>query len=108
MVNSEFLTIEEFNEIVNNGKVSIFDFSATWCGPCRMMAPVFEEFAEKHTDYLFHKIDIDENEDLSREFKIMYVPTFLVFKDGKELGRTSGYLPIEDFEKFVNDSLAKN
>ena len=107
MVNSEFLSSQDFNEIINNEKVTIFDFSATWCGPCRMMAPILEEYAEKHTDYAVHQVDIDENEDLSRELKIQYVPTFIVYFKGKELGRTSGYVPMEQFEEFINNSLTK-
>lgn len=108
MVNTVSFSVSEFNEEISKNHVSIVDFSATWCGPCRMMAPIVEECSEKYKDkYNFYQVDIDENEELAKNFGIMYVPTFIIFYDGKEIARDSGYHPSEEFEKFINDSLSR-
>ena len=92
----------EFEKIVLDKKITIIDFSATWCGPCRMMAPIFEECQEKFSDSMnFYKIDLDKNENLAARLEIQYVPTFVAFKNGEELKRISGYHPQDEFELFL-------
>lgn len=104
MINSGIMEKEEFESIINSKKVSIVDFSATWCGPCRMMVPIVEDLSEKYKGkYYFYSIDIDSSEELSIENKISVVPTFVVFKDGKELGRTSGYMELEELDSFITN-----
>lgn len=98
--------IEEL-DVVNNKKFYIIDFSASWCGPCRMMEPVLEDFSTRQSEVDILKVDIDEFEELAMKYSVMYVPTFVVTFGGKELGRTSGFMEIGDFEKFVNDRKAE-
>ena len=76
---------EEFQEkVLNNSKPVLVDFFATWCGPCRMLGPILEQVAEENGGaFDIVKIDVDEAEDLSREFGIMSIPTLLLYVDGK-------------------------
>ena len=89
----QILNKESFNEKLKNVKgVMMVDFFATWCGPCRMLAPVLEEVSQESTAEIY-KVDIDESEELARSYGIMAVPTMIVFVDGKEVERFSGYMP---------------
>ena len=106
MVNSGIMEVEEFENLISANKVSVVDFSATWCGPCRMMVPVVEDLAEKHkNDYVFYSIDVDGSEELAEKYNITVVPTFIVFSNGKELGRTSGYMEASELDKFIKSQL---
>ncbi len=85
-------------EIINHKGYALVDFWATWCPPCRMMAPVLES-AEKQLggQINFAKVDVDEQQQLAAEFDIMSIPTLVVFKDGKPIKRMSGYRPLDAF-----------
>ncbi|XP_041634863.1 thioredoxin-like [Cheilinus undulatus] len=85
-------TKEEFDSVLREAgdKVVVVDFTAAWCGPCRMIAPKFEEASEKYTDMIFIKVDVDECSDVAAECKISCMPTFVFFKNGKEVNRFSG------------------
>ncbi len=85
---------------ISEGKVLV-DFFATWCGPCKMIGPVLEKFSEERNDVRVVKVDIDENEDLAREYGVMSVPTLLLFEDGKVINKTSGFMPLEQVIEFV-------
>ncbi len=77
---------KEFDKIIKEKKVVLVDMFATWCGPCQMMAPIIEEIEkeyEKKDEVAILTVDIDENPDISSEYSVMSVPTFLLFKDGK-------------------------
>ncbi len=88
----EILNKENFNEKVLQGKGTVLvDFFATWCGPCKMLAPVLEQVAQDTTAKIY-KVDIDESEDLARAYGIMVVPTMIIFKDGKQVEKFSGYM----------------
>lgn len=106
MLNAGIMSEEEFNELIGGGKICVFDFSAVWCGPCRMFAPVMEELAEKYKGkYYFYQVDIDSAEELAIKYGVSAVPTVLIFKDGKEVGRTSGYQEFDEIERFINNAI---
>lgn len=101
----EVLSEEEFAEAISADKVAVVDFFANWCGPCIMMKPIFEDFAEKNPDIITISINSDLNPKVCENLGIMYLPTFVVFKGGKELSRSSGYMQSQDFEKFISDAI---
>ena len=82
------------------GELVIVDFFATWCGPCQMLAPVLEAF-EKETSIKIIKIDTDELPDLARAFRIMSIPTLMLFKNSQFVKKQLGYMPIEALREFV-------
>lgn len=85
-------------EIINHKGYALVDFWATWCPPCRMMAPVLESAEQQLGDKInFVKVDVDEQQQLAAEFDIMSIPTLVVFKDGKPVKRMSGYHPLDTF-----------
>ena len=85
-------------EIINYKGYALVDFWATWCPPCRMMAPVLESAEQQLGDKInFVKVDVDEQQQLAAKFDIMSIPTLVVFKDGKPVKRMSGYRPLDTF-----------
>ena len=78
------------------GDVVLVDFFAEWCGPCQMLAPLLEQL-----DVKVVKIDVDELPDLARQFRVMSIPTLMVFKNGKLEKKQLGYMPIESLREFV-------
>ena len=106
MVNTGIMDDKEFEDLIGSKKVSVVDFSATWCGPCRMFHPVLEHVADKHKgEYNFYQIDIDSAENIAVRQGITAVPTVVIYKEGKELGRTSGYQEFDEFEEFLLNSV---
>nr|NP_001237844.1 thioredoxin h2 [Glycine max]ABV71992.1 thioredoxin h2 [Glycine max] len=79
-----------FNEIKDSPRLVVIDFSATWCGPCKMMEPIVHAMANEFTDVEFIKIDVDELSDVAQEFKVQAMPTFLLLKNGKEVDKIVG------------------
>ena len=77
------------------------DFFATWCGPCKMLAPVIDEVAQNHPDVTFVKVDVDRNLDANRKYRVMAMPTVVVFEGGKEKNRNVGYVPAEVLEDLL-------
>ena len=90
---------ENFDDLIKE-KV-VVDFYATWCGPCKMLGPVFEELSTEINDIKFIKVDIDEHEDLCRKYKVMSVPTLIVFDKGKEVKRNIGFIPKDRLKEFI-------
>ncbi|XP_010422468.1 PREDICTED: thioredoxin H2-like [Camelina sativa] len=79
-----------YNEIKESNKLLVVDFSASWCGPCRMIEPTIHAMAEKFTDVDFVKLDVDELPDVAKEFNVTAMPTFVLVKRGKEIERIIG------------------
>ena len=97
---AKIINSNEFNNTVESGVV-VVDFFATWCGPCKMLGPVFEELSTEINDIKFIKVDIDEHEDLCRKYKVMSVPTLIVFDKGKEVKRNIGFIPKDKLKEFI-------
>lgn len=89
------------NEVMETEKVVVIDFWATWCGPCKMMAPVVEEVAKDYPDVKVCKVNVDEEPELSNAFKIVSIPTIVVIKNGEIIDSIVGYRPKEDIEKII-------
>ena len=89
------------NEVMETEKVLVIDFWATWCGPCKMMAPVVEEVAKDYPDVKVCKVNVDEEPELSNAFKIVSIPTIVVIKNGEIIDSVVGYRPKEDIEKII-------
>lgn len=99
------ITDANFAEETKDGLVLV-DFWATWCGPCRMVAPVLEEIAEERGDALkIVKIDVDENPKTSEAFKVMSIPTLLIKKDNEVVDTVIGYRPKEELDEVINQYL---
>ena len=108
MIKVGIMTDEEFDMIISKDQLVVIDFSATWCGPCKMMEPVLEDAADKHKgEYLFYQVDVDSAENLATRYQISAVPTIIAFKSGKVVGQTSGYMPLEELEIFLAESNRK-
>lgn len=84
------LNNDNFDRVRNNEGLSLLDFYADWCGPCRMVLPLVDEIAAERSDLLVGKINVNENPDLAREFGILSIPTLIVMKDGKIVNKASG------------------
>ncbi|CAI9763751.1 unnamed protein product [Fraxinus pennsylvanica] len=81
---------ENFNKGIETKKLVVVDFTASWCGPCRVISPIFAEIAKKTPHVIFLKVDVDELKDVAQEFNVEAMPTFLFLKDGKEVDRVVG------------------
>ena len=91
---------KDFNKLIENK--AVVDFYATWCGPCKMFGPVFEEVSNE-IDMNFVKIDVDKTPDIAREYGVMTIPTIILFKKGKEVKRHIGFMSKIDLLNFINE-----
>ena len=98
--------METFNDIINSDKPVLVDFHATWCGPCKMMAPVIEELGkELEGKARVLKIDVDNNQAVAGQYNVQAVPTLIIFKNGQIVWRNAGVMPkselLAQIEQFV-------
>ena len=85
------LNAQEFEAILQSGQPAMIDFSAVWCGPCQILAPVMEKLAEQYDGKaIVAKVDVDEQRELAIQYRVMSVPTVIFLKDGKEVDRKIG------------------
>ena len=103
----KYVNAEGLKEVISTSKTPVFcDFWASWCGPCRMLAPVFEELSDKYAEEaVFVKIDIDENEESAIKYGITSIPNVIAFKNGKPVANSLGFVPAAALEAFVERNI---
>ncbi|MDD5644374.1 MAG: thioredoxin [bacterium] len=95
----------DFNDkVIKNEKPVLVDFSAEWCMPCKMMAPVFESASDENDNIVFVKADVDKCPDSSAKYSILSVPTLILFKNGEPKSQVSGAMQKEDLKKWIKDN----
>lgn len=90
-------------EVMNNKEKVLIDFNAEWCGPCRMMAPILEEYVEKHKTIKIVSVNVDNNSELARKFNVFSIPCLVLIKDGKEINRSVGLISKTELDELIGE-----
>ncbi|GAA0935339.1 MULTISPECIES: thioredoxin [Streptomyces violaceusniger group] len=98
------LTKDNFDEIVSGSEFVLIDFWASWCGPCRMFAPVYEKAAERHQDLLFAKVDTEAQPELAAAFDIQSIPTLMIVRENIAVFAQPGALPEPALEDLIGQA----
>ena len=102
----EQINTQKFDELLKGDKPVVCDFFATWCGPCKMLAPVMEEVSKEYAEKaVFVKVDIDENMELSVRYGIMSIPLVVIFKNGEVAAKSLGYMSKSEMQEFLANNL---
>ena len=88
-------------EVLEGGKVLV-DFNATWCGPCRMLKPIIDEFSDSASIKVC-SIDVDNNETVARDYNIYSIPCLILFENGNEIKRNTGLISLDEIKNFVGE-----
>lgn len=97
------ITKQNFDsEVLKSDKTVLLDFWASWCGPCRMVAPIVEQIAEENPEIVLGKVDVDEERELAIRFNIVSIPTLVVIRNGEVVQTAVGYRPKEDILKLLD------
>ena len=90
-------------EVINSGKIVLADFNADWCGPCKMLKPIIEEFADNNVEIKVVSINIDNEDELAEKYNVSSIPCLVVFDKGKEIKRKVGLMSKDDLDNLVGD-----
>lgn len=91
----------EFDELINSENLTVIDFSASWCMPCRMMKPILERVADAMQSVNFYTLDVDDEEEIAKRYRIFSVPTLVAFRAGKKIDSMVGLNSYEEIVEFV-------
>jgi thioredoxin 1 len=94
---------EQFDEEIKEG-VTLVDFYADWCGPCKMMAPILEDLEKKKEDIKIIKVNVDVQSDLGRIFNIMSIPTLILFKEGRVVSKNTGFMSMDMLTDWIDQN----
>ena len=95
--------MEKFNDIINSENLTLVDFYATWCGPCKQMHPVLEQLKQELGDSIrIVKLDVDKNDAMAAAYRIQSVPTLMLFRSGQVVWRQSGAMRLNDLKAIIN------
>jgi thioredoxin 1 len=98
------LTAETFADTASREGITLIDFWAAWCGPCRSFAPIYERVSERHPDITFAKVDTEAEQQIAGEFEIRSIPTVMVIRDGVVLYQQPGALPEKALESLITQA----
>jgi thioredoxin len=99
------LSDANFGDVIGDGRATVVDFWAPWCGPCRMIGPVLDQLASERRDVRFAKINVDENPHTAASFHVQGIPLIVFFKEGSERGRVVGAVPRPQIEAAIRQYL---
>ncbi|NLJ57307.1 MAG: thioredoxin [Tissierellia bacterium] len=98
---------QEFDELIKNNRYVLVDFWAAWCAPCRMVAPVIDEIADKYSEKVrVAKVNVDDQQELSIRYGIQSIPTVIFFKEGKVASKEIGVKPMSSFANMIDSNIA--